>query len=109
MDGAQAVGQFPINLHDLGCDAYAASLHKWMLAPTGTGFLYIKNTSRDRIKSAFAIDTTLESPDFDPPGTKDFGVDDNKLVDKQLIKTFIPQSTTSMKFPTSKKIFLNFD
>ena len=74
MDGAQAVGQFPINLHDLGCDAYAVSLHKWMLAPTGTGFLYIKNTSRDRIKSAFAIDTTLESPDFDPPGTKDYPV-----------------------------------
>ena len=74
VDGAQAVGQFPINLHDLGCDAYAVSLHKWMLAPTGTGFLYIKNTSRDRIKSAFAIDTTLESPDFDPPGTKDYPV-----------------------------------
>ena len=74
VDGAQAVGQFPINLHDLGCDAYAVSLHKWILAPAGTGFLYIKEDSRDRIKSAFTMDGTLNSPGFDPPGTKDFPV-----------------------------------
>ena len=69
VDGAQAVGQFPINLHDLGCDAYAVSLHKWILAPAGTGFLYIKKESRDRIKSAFTMNGTLNSPGFDPPGT----------------------------------------
>ncbi len=74
VDGAQAVGQFPINLHDLGCDAYAVSLHKWILAPAGTGFLYIKKESRDRIKSAFTMNGTLNSPGFDPPGTKDFPV-----------------------------------
>ena len=74
VDGAQAVGQFPINLHDLGCDAYAVSLHKWILAPAGTGFLYINKDSRDRIKSAFTMDGTLNSPGFDPPGTKDFPV-----------------------------------
>ena len=74
VDGAQAVGQFPINLHDLGCDAYAVSLHKWILGPAGTGFLYIKKESRDRIKSAFTMNGTLNSPGFDPPGTKDFPV-----------------------------------
>ena len=74
VDGAQAGGQFPINLHDLGCDAYAVSLHKWILGPAGTGFLYIKKESRDRIKSAFTMNGTLNSPGFDPPGTKDFPV-----------------------------------
>ena len=74
VDGAQAVGQFPINLHELGCDAYAVSLHKWILAPAGTGFLYIRKDARDRIKSVFTADTTLESPGIDPPGTKDFPV-----------------------------------
>ena len=74
VDGAQAVGQFPINLHELGCDAYAVSLHKWILAPAGTGFLYIRRDARDRIKSVFTADTTLESPGIDPPGTKDFPV-----------------------------------
>ena len=71
VDGAQAVGQFPIDINQLGCDAYAVSLHKWILAPAGTGFLYIRKDARDRIKSAFAADTTLESPRIEPPGTKD--------------------------------------
>ena len=74
VDGAQAAGQFPINLHDLGCDAYAVSLHKWILAPTGTGFLYVRQDARERIRSAFAPDATVEAPGFDPPGTKDFPV-----------------------------------
>jgi len=74
VDGAQAVGQFPIDIHELGCDAYAVSLHKWILAPAGTGFLYIRRDARDRIKSVFAADTTLKSPGIDPPGTKDFPV-----------------------------------
>ena len=45
VDGAQAVGQFPIDINDLGCDAYSASLHKWILAPSGTGFLFINKNS----------------------------------------------------------------
>jgi selenocysteine lyase/cysteine desulfurase len=41
VDGAHAAGHFPFALRDLGCDAYGTSLHKWMLAPFGTGFLYV--------------------------------------------------------------------
>ena len=72
VDGAQAVGQFPIDLVDLGCDAYSASLHKWLLGPAGTGFLYIRESARNRIKTAFAPDATPDAPAFDPPGTADF-------------------------------------
>ena len=74
VDGAQAAGQFPINLHDLGCDTYAVSLHKWILAPAGTGFLYVRQDARETSRSAFAPDPTIEVPGFDPPGTKDFPV-----------------------------------
>ncbi|UCC25826.1 MAG: aminotransferase class V-fold PLP-dependent enzyme [Gemmatimonadales bacterium] len=74
VDGAQAVGQFPTHLGELGCDAYSASLHKWMLGPSGTGFLYVRAAARDRIRSAFAHDASLESPAFDPPGTLDLPV-----------------------------------
>ena len=75
VDGAQAAGQFPIDLKDLGCDTYAVSLHKWMLAPAGTGFLYVRKDSRDKIRSIFAPNLTIDkAPDFDPPGTKDFPV-----------------------------------
>src|SRR6266849_1459442 len=41
IDGAHAIGQIPLNLHDIGCDFYATSPHKWLLAPKGTGALYI--------------------------------------------------------------------
>jgi len=74
VDGAQAVGQFPINLHELGCDAYAVSLHKWILAPSGTGFLYVRKDARDHLKSVFSIESTSANPGFGPPGTKDFPV-----------------------------------
>lgn len=45
VDAAQSAGQIPINLHDLGVDAYAMAGQKWLCGPEGTGFLYIK---RDR-------------------------------------------------------------
>ena len=74
VDGAQAVGQFPVDLTALGCDAYSVSLHKWMLAPAGTGFLFVRREARDRIHTAFAPDATEEEPRFDPPGTAAFPV-----------------------------------
>jgi len=72
VDGAQALGQFPIDLHDLGCDAYSASLHKWLLGPVGTGFLYVRENARPHLRSAFAHDATLEAPALAPPGTAAF-------------------------------------
>jgi isopenicillin-N epimerase len=74
VDGAQAIGQFRIDLHDLGCDAYSASLHKWVLGPAGTGFLYIRSGARDRFSSAFEPDRNLEAPGYEPGGTADFPV-----------------------------------
>jgi selenocysteine lyase/cysteine desulfurase len=41
VDGAQAVGMIPVDLHHLGCDFYATSGHKWLLGPKGTGLLYV--------------------------------------------------------------------
>jgi isopenicillin-N epimerase len=42
VDGAHAIGQIPLDLHDIGCDFYATSPHKWLMAPKGTGTLYIR-------------------------------------------------------------------
>lgn len=42
VDGAHAFAHFPFSLHDLECDFYGTSLHKWLLAPVGTGFLYVR-------------------------------------------------------------------
>lgn len=42
VDGAHAFAQFPFTRDELGCDYYGTSLHKWLLAPIGTGFLYVR-------------------------------------------------------------------
>jgi len=42
VDGAHAFSQFPFTLADLDCDYYGTSLHKWLFAPHGTGFLYVR-------------------------------------------------------------------
>ncbi len=49
VDGAHVPGMMPLKVHDLGCDAYAASPHKWLQAPKGTGFLYVRDEVIDRI------------------------------------------------------------
>jgi len=54
VDGAQAVGQMQVDVKELGCDAYVASPHKWMMAPKGTGFLYIRRDIQDRFWTTLA-------------------------------------------------------
>ena len=49
-DGCQAVGQFPVDLHDMGCDFYATNCYKWMLSPMGTGFLYVRKDAQQILK-----------------------------------------------------------
>lgn len=41
IDGPHAPAQAPVDLYELGCDFYTASLHKWVSAPIGSGFLYV--------------------------------------------------------------------
>jgi selenocysteine lyase/cysteine desulfurase len=41
VDGAQALGQIPVDVRALGCHAYAAPGHKWLMGPKGTGMLYL--------------------------------------------------------------------
>ncbi len=52
VDGAHAFAQFPFTLADLGCDFYGTSLHKWLLAPIGTGFLYVR---REEIRALWPL------------------------------------------------------
>ena len=52
VDGAHAFAHFPYKASDLGCDYYGTSLHKWLLAPIGTGFLYVR---KDNIASLWPL------------------------------------------------------
>lgn len=41
VDGAHCIGHFDFKISELGCDYYGSSLHKWLAAPLGNGWLYI--------------------------------------------------------------------
>ncbi len=42
LDGAQTIGQIKVDVTDIGCDAYVGCFHKWMGAPPGTGFMWVR-------------------------------------------------------------------
>lgn len=52
VDGAHAFAQFPFKHSDLACEYYGVSLHKWLMAPVGTGLLYVK---RERIGGVWPL------------------------------------------------------
>jgi selenocysteine lyase/cysteine desulfurase len=45
-----------LNLHELGCDLYSASPHKWLQAPKGSGFLYVRDEVIDRVWNTIATE-----------------------------------------------------
>jgi selenocysteine lyase/cysteine desulfurase len=49
VDGAHAFAHFPFALRDLEIDYYGTSLHKWLLAPVGTGFLYVRREHIEKL------------------------------------------------------------
>src|SRR5208282_1374393 len=49
VDGAHVPGMMRLNLHETGCDMYAASPHKWLQATKGSGFLYVRDEVIDRM------------------------------------------------------------
>ncbi len=68
VDGAQAFGHVPVDVHEMGCDYYGGSVHKYGLGPLGTGFLYVR---RERIAGLWSL----------APGRADRAADIRKFED----------------------------
>jgi isopenicillin-N epimerase len=62
VDGAHAIGQIPLDMHDIGCDFYGTSPHKWLMAPKGTGTLYIRE---ERLKDLWVNIATANWNNYD--------------------------------------------
>jgi selenocysteine lyase/cysteine desulfurase len=54
IDGAQAIGQIPVDVRAIGCDAYVGSPHKWLLAPAGNGFIVVRKDAASRVWTTLA-------------------------------------------------------
>lgn len=70
VDAAQSAGQVPLNLHDLGVDAYAMAGQKWLCGPEGTGLLYVRHDRFADISPTYARYGQADlSGFFMPPAT----------------------------------------
>ena len=50
VDGPHAIGMRAVNLRSIDCDFYCASLHKWLSAPFGSGFLFVCRPWQSKLK-----------------------------------------------------------
>lgn len=78
IDGPHAPAAVPIDLDRLGCDYYAASSHKWLSAPFGSGFLYVHPRVQQTLRPVVVSwgDSLSGRPaswldEFNWPGTRD--------------------------------------
>ncbi len=62
VDGAHSFAHLTFRQADLDCDFFAASLHKWLFAPHGTGLLYVR---RERIPDIWPLMAAAEHQDQD--------------------------------------------
>jgi len=73
VDGAHVPGMMSLNVHDLGCDMYSSSPHKWLQATKGSGFLYVRDEVIDRVWSTVATegwdDTKIRAERFQRIGS----------------------------------------
>ncbi len=66
VDGAQTAGMISVDVHDMGCNSYSTSGHKWMGGPRGTGIIYIRKDRIDDVACLHAgahSSTNYELPD----------------------------------------------
>lgn len=78
LDGAQALGQIPIDVGDLGCDYFISNGHKWLFGPKGTGLLYVHPNRLDELEpanvGAGSLREGISPPELQPGATRfEFG------------------------------------
>ena len=60
IDGAHSFAHFPFTRDELSVDYFGTSLHKWLLAPVGTGFLYVRKEKQKSLWPLMAADVSQD-------------------------------------------------
>ncbi len=50
VDGAHVPAHIPLNISEMDPDIYVGACHKWLSAPKGTSFMYVRKSLQDKIK-----------------------------------------------------------
>jgi selenocysteine lyase/cysteine desulfurase len=78
VDGAHSFAHFNFKIPDLDADYFAASLHKWLYAPIGSGMLYVR---KNKISNLYPLFATNDNPlkadirKFEHLGTRPFFIE----------------------------------
>ncbi len=77
VDGAHSFAHIDFKIPELDCDYFAASLHKWLFAPIGTGVMYVKKDKIRNLYPLFATDDPLKDDirKFEALGTRPFYIE----------------------------------
>lgn len=84
VDGAHTFAHFEFTIPELNCDYFGTSLHKWLGAPIGTGFLYVR---KEKIKGIWPMFGAGEKEEedirkFEHLGTRPFFIEE--AIDKAI-------------------------
>ncbi len=108
IDGAHVPGHIDLNLADLNPDYYTGTLHKWMLAPKGSSFLYVKKEFQadlDPLVVSWGYESLFPSESqfldyHEYQGTNDHSA---YLCTPKVI-TFLKENNWKEKYATSRKL-----
>lgn len=95
VDGAHMHGQIPFRIDEMDCDFMAASPHKWLFAPAGCGFLYIRREHQDRVFPSVTTDgwvnSSLAAARFMLVGTNNRAIFEGMMAGLQFAKEIGPE------------------
>jgi isopenicillin-N epimerase len=110
IDGAHMNGQVPVNFHDLSCDFFAGSPHKWMFAPAGCGLLYGREEMLDKLwvnvaTSGWDQKQQLKAARFQMVGTNNRAIFEGLIAGLRFLKDLGPERVYGRIHQLSRMVY----